>query len=509
MNDQNPRPEIPESSAASGHDLPATFSSDSTPATPAPVVPEAPSVPAASIPERPALPTAVPQAPTFAAPDGATLPLGAAAPVAPGAAASGAAFGAAAQIPTPIESAPSAQKKSLGGTKVAAIILAAALVGGAAGVGGSALYAGLNGGSSTGPVAGPSTVTVNNPDEVTSATAIAAKALPSVVTIEVAGSSSGGSGSGVILDEQGHILTNAHVVTLDGQATEPAIRVTTSDGRLLDAEVVGIDPLYDLAVIKVSDASGLTPIEFADSSEVNVGSVAAAVGAPLGLANSVTTGIVSALNRSISVQSSALPEVQGAPDGEDSQGDQPFQFDLPGATPSQGQRESISISVIQTDAAINPGNSGGALVDGDGRLIGINVAIATASGSSDAAGSIGVGFAIPSNIAQRIADELIENGEATHGLLGASVSPASSVEDATVLGAYIANATPGGAADAAGLREGDIVTAFNGTPISNARDLTAQVRSVAAGAEAEVTFVRDGRTQTATVTLGDLNSLAE
>ena len=163
----------------------------------------------------------------------------------------------------------------------------------------------------------------------------------------------------------------------------------------------------------------------------------------------------------------------------------------------------ISISVLQTDAAINPGNSGGALVDSEGKLIGINVAIATA-GSSSESGSIGVGFAIPSDIVERITDEIIEDGAATHGLLGAMVAPAASIEGATTTGAYIDEVTPGGAAAEAGLRQGDIVTGFDGLPITSATDLTAQVRAVAGGSTVSLTYLRDGETRTTDVTLGEL-----
>src|SRR5690606_13728284 len=214
-----------------------------------------------------------------------------------------------------------------------------------------------------------------NPGSVNETTAIASKVLPSVVTIEVAGNQGSGSGSGVVLDKEGHVLTNTHVVTLGGAVADPTIRVTTSDGRIYSATVVGTDPVYDLAVIKLKDAKDLTPITFADSSELNVGDTAVAVGAPLGLSNSVTTGIVSALNRSIQVASSALPD-NGSGQEDQDQGDGnseggPFQFDIPGMG-SQQAKQSISIAVIQTDAAINPGNSGGALVDSKGGLIGIN-----------------------------------------------------------------------------------------------------------------------------------------
>ncbi|WP_239453342.1 MULTISPECIES: trypsin-like peptidase domain-containing protein [Microbacterium] len=398
-------------------------------------------------------------------------------------------------------------KKPTGAGKVVGLIVAAAIVGGAAGLGGA--YAGVSWFTpvASSPAAGPSTVTVNDTDEVNQTTAIAAKVVPSVVTIEAASSSGAGTGSGVVLTEDGYVVTNTHVVTLDGATGDAAVRVTTSDGRVYDAEVVGTDPTYDLAVIKLQDAEGLTPIDFADSSKLNVGDTTVAVGAPLGLANSVTEGIVSALNRSIQIASSAAPEGGDEDqDPQDENGQQgPFRFDF-GQGQQQGTAtESISIAVIQTDAAINPGNSGGALVDSEGKLIGINVAIATAGGSSsDGSGSIGVGFSIPSTIVQRITDEIIENGEATHGLLGANVQPAASVEGSTITGAYIATAVEGGAAAAAGLQEGDVVTEFNGVPITDATDLTAQVRAAAAGSEAEVTYVRDGKSQTVTVTLGTL-----
>ncbi|WP_309103219.1 trypsin-like peptidase domain-containing protein [Microbacterium sp.] len=392
------------------------------------------------------------------------------------------------------------------GVKVAALFVAAALVGGAAGVGSSAIWDAVATTPSTGVASGPETITVNNPGSVNETTAIAAKALPSVVTIEVAGTNQAGSGSGVIISDDGYVLTNTHVVTLGGAAADPAIRVTTSDGRIFDATIVGTDPIYDLAVIKLEGAEDLSPIEFADSSKLNVGDTAVALGAPLGLANSVTTGIVSALNRSIQIASSALPDssAEDAPQEETPEEGEggPFQFDLPGSGQQQAT-ETISIAVIQTDAAINHGNSGGALVDSKGELIGINVAIASA-GASEESGSIGLGFSIPSNIAERVADEIIENGVASHGLLGASVRDAAAVEGSEVSGAYIAEVTGGGAAEAGGLKADDIVTAFNGVPITSASDLTAQVRAAAAGSTATVTYVRDGRENEIEVTLGEL-----
>ena len=406
-----------------------------------------------------------------------------------------------------VPTATKAPRKSSGAGKVVGLIVAAAIVGGAAGLGGA--YAGVTWFApvSASPAAGPSTVTVNDTDSVNQTTAIAAKVVPSVVTIEATGSSAAGTGSGVVLTEDGYVVTNTHVVTLDGATGDATVRVTTSDGRVYDAEVVGTDPTYDLAVIKLKGAEDLTPIEIADSSKLNVGDTTVAVGAPLGLANSVTEGIVSALNRSISIASSAAPDAGGDSQDEQDQNSQegPFRFDFGQGDQQSTATESISISVIQTDAAINPGNSGGALVDSDGKLIGINVAIATAGGSSsDGSGSIGVGFSIPSDIVKRITGEIIDNGEATHGLLGANVKAAASVEGSTITGAYIDAVTDGGAAAAAGLQKGDIVTAFNGVPVTDATDLTAQVRAAAAGSDAEVTYVRDGKTQTVQVTLGSL-----
>ncbi len=506
---QSAAPAAPENTApaapAHGHEVPSTFTS------------QAPVAPAGQ-------PAAAPATATHVAPQPFVAPHTAHAT----ASAPGAAFG----IPTatahtqptqpldgtaplgfagaPADGTKTKEPKSRGGAKFAAFIVAAALVGGVAGFGGGALLSGLQDQPTGGTAGGPQTVTVNNPGSVNETTAVATAALPSVVTIEVAGSDQAGSGSGVIISDDGYVLTNTHVVTLGGAVADPSIRVTTSDGRIFEATVVGTDPIYDLAVIKLTDAKDLTPIEFADSSKLNVGDTAVALGAPLGLANSVTTGIVSALNRSIQIASSALPdsssedapqEQQQAPEDQ-GEGEGPFQFDIPGSSGQQSS-DSISIAVIQTDAAINHGNSGGALVNSKGELIGVNVAIAS-SGSSEESGSIGIGFAIPSNIAQRVSDEIIADGTATHGLLGASVRDAASVEGASVAGAYIADVTDGGAAAAAGLKADDVVTAFNGVPITSASDLTAQVRAAAAGSDAKVTYVRGGKEDEIEVTLGEL-----
>ncbi len=405
--------------------------------------------------------------------------------------------------------ASAAPKRNGVGMLVAALAIGA-LVGGGSAAGVMAIAGAQNQGTPS-SVSSPQNVVVNNTDSVTEITAVAAKATPSVVTISVAGETGAGTGSGVVLSEDGYVLTNTHVVTLDGETGHPQIQVTMSDGTLYAASIVGTDPISDLAVIKLENASGLTALKFADSSKINVGDTAIAIGAPLGLSGTVTNGIVSALNRSITVASSAVPET---PEGDsttpdDGSGQAPFDFwnNLPGQeqqAPSANSG-SISLAVVQTDAAINPGNSGGALLNSKGELIGINVAIATA-GDSSASGSIGVGFAIPSNLAERVANELIENGTATHGLLGATVSPAASVEGSTTVGAYIADVTAGGPAATAGLQKGDVITGFNGVPITDANDLTAQVRTVEGGGDASLTYVRDGKSYDVEVTLGTLGS---
>ncbi len=401
-----------------------------------------------------------------------------------------------------------------GSVALLAALAIGALIGGVSGAGIYALADSNQGtGTPTSQAQGASNVVVNNTDSVNQITAVAAKASPSVVTIEVASGQNGGSGSGVVLSADGYVLTNTHVVTLDGAVAEASIQVKASDGSLYAATLVGTDPISDLAVIKLNDASGLTPIEFADSSALNVGDTAIAIGSPLGLSGTVTNGIVSALNRSITVASSAAPTVpeETAPDDGSQSPFDFWNFDIPspdGGTGTTPQANStISLPVIQTDAAINPGNSGGALLNGAGELIGINVAIANAGGSSaSAAGSIGVGFAIPANLAQRISQELISDGTASHGLLGASVTSSSAAAGSTTVGALISAVTPGGAAEAGGLQEGDIVTNFNGVPITDANDLTAQVRVLAGGDTAELTYVRDGQSTSVDVTVGELTS---
>jgi putative serine protease PepD len=436
----------------------------------------------------------------------------------------GASFGVGGQPPTqPWTAAAAAKSTAPGRSKrgktvgLVAAFAVAALVGGVSGAGVTALVISNSpaGQASATSAVAPANITVNNPDNATVITKVAAEATPSVVTINTTGTTASGTGSGVILSSDGYILTNTHVVTLDGAVANAKVSVQTSDGHIYSAKIIGTDPISDLAVVKIS-ATGLPPITFADSSKLNVGDTAIAIGAPLALSNTVTDGIVSALNRSITIASSAVPPSTSSnngstpPPGGGSSND-PFgywQFGQGGGTPQQPQQApaqaTIALSVIQTDAAINPGNSGGALLNSSGQVMGINVAIASASSTSSTSGSIGVGFAIPSNLAKRVASEIIASGTATHGLLGASVADAGAATNSTVVGASIQAVTAGGGAANGGLQKGDVVTSFNGVPITGMNDLTAQVRVLAAGSKTSLTYVRNGKTSTATVTLGTL-----
>ena len=376
---------------------------------------------------------------------------------------------------------------------MAVLVLMAAGLGGIAG-GAWAVWDLTDDGLVQSGVRSPQTITVNQPESASVISGVAAQAMASVVTLEVRGNGQQSSGSGVILDEDGHIITNAHVVTAGGQLADATIRVTTTDGRLWSSEIIGVDALSDVAVIKIDTGVPLTPMPIGDSDQLNVGDETIAIGAPLGLNNTVTTGIVSALNRSITVGAADSPGEEDGPNL--------FDFDLPfGEAANYG---SVSLPVIQTDASINPGNSGGALLNDQGELIGINVAIASNSVTAQGAGSIGLGFSIPSNYALRVAEELIATGNASHGLLGATVTDSTFNQEATVSGAEIDSVTPGGAADEAGMRAGDIVTQFNGLPITNRIDLTAQVRTLPGGTETTLTFVRGTQSFTVKVELDEL-----
>ncbi|TFV71552.1 PDZ domain-containing protein [Blastococcus sp. CT_GayMR20] len=350
-------------------------------------------------------------------------------------------------------------------------LVVGALVGGGAGAGVVTLLddPATVGGSS----AAAQSVVIQNPESATTATAAAAKAAPSVVTIYVASSNSSGSGSGVVLTDDGYVLTNNHVVAEAGDGG--AVQVRTSDGTLYDASLVGTDPASDLAVVRLDGAEGLTPATFADSSEVQVGDVAVAIGAPLGLSNTVTDGIISATNRAVALGSTA--------------------------------DDATAIDALQTDAAINPGNSGGALVNGAGEVIGINTAIATVAsgvpGGQSQSGNIGVGFAIPGNHAQRIAEEIIQDGSATRAFLGVSARTAADDRNPDVgTGAEVVTVEPGSAAADAGIQAGDVITAVDDRPVTTSTELTAAVRSNAPGDEVGLTVRRGADTRTAEVTLG-------
>ncbi|MDQ7907189.1 trypsin-like peptidase domain-containing protein [Phytohabitans sp. ZYX-F-186] len=295
---------------------------------------------------------------------------------------------------------------------------------------------------------------------------IAAKVAGSVVSI-TAGNA---GGSGVVLSEDGYVLTNNHVVESVGSGT---IGLTFADGKTASAKVVGTDPRTDLAVIKADGVSGLTAAAFGDSDGMQVGDTVLALGSPLGLDGSVTSGIISAKDRTIQT-------------GDDQQRD-PF------SRQQQAPVSSIS-GLLQTDAAINPGNSGGALINTRGEVIGINTAILTAGQSS---GNIGVGFAIPSNKAKSVADALRNGEKVSHPSLGVSVN------DADGGGALIGSVTEGSPAAKAGLQQGDVVTKFGDKNISDSDDLVGAVQAGKVGDQVQITFKRNGQEQTATVTLAE------
>ncbi|MBW4041911.1 MAG: PDZ domain-containing protein [Acidobacteria bacterium] len=391
---------------------------------------------------------------------------------------------------------------------VVAAAVVAALIGGGVGAG---IALAVNPHTTVSSVSGGSQgVVINNPSTATAVSAVAAKAAPSVVTIAVTAPNVSGTGSGIVLSADGYVLTNNHVVTLEGDTSGGTISVTTADGHIYGAKVVGTDPLNDIAVIKLTNASGLTPATFGNSSDLNVGDSVVAIGAPLDLPNTVTTGIVSALNRSIAVASSAVPNGSGSSGGGSGSGgtggSSPFNFwNFGGGSGSQtqAQTQNIYLSVLQTDAAINPGNSGGALVDSQGDVIGVNVAIAgTDSSSSGQSGSIGVGFAIPSSIAKRIADDLIAGKKPSHGQLGVTSVANQTAITGTVAGVKVSSAPANGPAAKAGIKQGDIITDVGKVAVTSYTDLAGQVRAYAAGAKVPITYARDGQMHTVTVTLG-------
>ncbi|GAB2637456.1 trypsin-like peptidase domain-containing protein [Kribbella swartbergensis] len=356
---------------------------------------------------------------------------------------------------------------------LALVAATALLVGTAGGVGGAAVYSATNTSSSspsvTAPLTGNQAAPATAPDG--SVQSAAAKVLPSTVKIAVATSQGAGTGSGIVISKDGLIVTNNHVVA--GAGNGGKISVILNDGRTVPATIKGTDPLTDLAVIK-AEATDLTPATLGSSGKLAVGQGVVAIGSPFGLEATVTSGIVSALNRPVT------------------SGD-----DEPGST--------TVFPAIQTDAAINPGNSGGALIDLAGQVVGINSAIKTAGGSGQSeGGNIGLGFAIPIDQAKPIIDELVAKGKATHARLGVQVGDAQS-SDGLPNGARLGEVTPGGAADKAGLQAGDVVTAVDGKVIASGDALVAAVRSHRPGDEVKITFTRNGQSQTVTATLGSDN----
>ncbi|MEU6983224.1 trypsin-like peptidase domain-containing protein [Streptomyces sp. NPDC046324] len=307
---------------------------------------------------------------------------------------------------------------------------------------------------------------------------IAASALPSVVTLHVSGAGSSGTGTGFVLDTQGHILTNNHVV--DAAAASGEITVTFSSGETADAKLVGKDSGYDLAVVKVTGVSGLKPLPLGNSDNVRVGDPVVAIGAPFDLQNTVTSGIISAKERPIT------------------------------AGGEKGDGSDISyVDALQTDAPINPGNSGGPLVDSKARVIGINSAIRAAGdgsgGEGAQSGSIGLGFAIPINQGKRVAEELINTGKATHPVIGVSLDMQFNGDGARVGEKGkdgSASVTPGGPAAKAGVRPGDVITKVDGQRVHSGEELIVKIRAHRPGDRLELTLLRGGKEQTKTLTLG-------
>jgi putative serine protease PepD len=286
---------------------------------------------------------------------------------------------------------------------------------------------------------------------------IATAALPSVVSISTAT----GSGSGFVIDDDGYIITNNHVIADSG---ERGVQVSLQDGRTAEATIVGTSPAYDLAVLEV-DLTGIDPLALGDSDEVVVGDPVVAVGSPLGLDGTVTSGIVSATDRPVT---------------------------------AGGQGEVSFINAIQTDAAINPGNSGGPLLDGSGRVIGINSSIAALGTSfGEQAGSIGLGFAIPINQARLTAEQIIATGEAEYPIIGATLDVGEPGQ-----GAIIASVVPGGPAEQVGLQPGDRVVALNGGVVRGADELIVAIRARQPGDNVTLTVARNGTEQQVDVTLG-------
>lgn len=370
-------------------------------------------------------------------------------------------------VPEPsYDAAPTTSGRPGAGKLIAACVAGGLFAGALGGAGAYAIADHRQQSSST--VAGGSVLPQTNADLSSrpsgSIASVAAAVLPTVVQIEERNAQGGGTGSGFVVRQDGYILTNNHVVAgaADGAGT---LTVTFQDGTTKSATIVGRDLSYDLAVVKV-DGTGLKTATLGNSSGVVVGDSSIAIGSPLGLEGTVTSGIVSALNRPVT---------------------------------AGGSGESSYISAIQTDAAINPGNSGGPLVDAQGKVIGVNSAIASlgqgqAGGQS---GSIGLGFAIPVNQAKRVADEIIATGHATHPIIGVSVDMRYAGP-----GAQITEITPNGPAAKAGIKPGDVITKVDGHAVANATEMIVAVRSHAPGETVSVTVGSGGSARDVQLTLG-------
>ncbi|MGW4564533.1 S1C family serine protease [Streptomyces sp. NPDC004561] len=307
---------------------------------------------------------------------------------------------------------------------------------------------------------------------------IAARALPSVVTLHVSGTDEDGTGTGFVLDTHGHILTNNHVVA--PAASGGRISVTFSSGDSVKATVVGRDSGYDLAVVQVQGVGGLTPLPLGNSDDVRVGDPVVAIGAPFDLANTVTSGIISAKERPIT------------------------------AGGEKGDGSDVSyVDALQTDAPINPGNSGGPLLDSRAQVIGINSAIRSAAGGSDSgtgqAGSIGLGFAIPVNQAKRVAEELINDGHATHPVIGVTLDMGYTGDGARVDSRSTGGGpaiTKGGPGERAGLKAGDVITAVDGERVHTGEELIVRIRAHRPGDRLRLTVERGGTEREISLVLG-------
>src|SRR3954451_7918553 len=375
---------------------------------------------------------------------------------------------------------------SAGAVAVAAAVLASVGTVGALNAFGSPANAGTSSTSASAPLVKGSTT---DPNWV--ATAAAVK--PSVVSVKVqAADGSGGQGSGVVLDTSGRVLTNNHVVAAGSGAT---ISVVLADGRTYKATIVGTDPSTDLAVLAIQQPPrDLVPATFADSSQLKVGDPVMAIGNPLGLSSTTTTGVVSALNRPVTTASEAPQQQEQGQDPEQQQG---------GPEQAQPQSEQVVTDAIQTDAAVNPGNSGGALVDAGGRVIGITSSIASLGASQGGqAGSIGLGFAIPANEAKDVAQQLIATGSVQHAYLGVTLADGTATLDgAQRAAAVVGTVTPGSPAAKAGLQAKDAVVAVDGRPLEGADSLVAQVRAQNPGSTIDLTVVRGDKQQVLHLTL--------